>query len=58
MPRSLVAEKMGEDTAQRLFELNGFAVLNNERIDFQEPSMVKKRKSFNIPILSKLFRKK
>jgi len=58
MPRSLVAEKMGEDTAQRLFELNGLAVLNNERIDFQEPSMVKKRKSFSIPILSKLFRKK
>jgi len=51
--RKAVESEFGEAYAKRLYELNGLAVLSNERIEHTEPKKITKRKHFLFPSLSR-----
>jgi len=53
--RKAVESKFGEAYAERLYELNGFAVLNDERIEYTDPSRVTKRKHFLFSPFNRFF---
>jgi protein-tyrosine phosphatase len=52
--RGIVDSEMGREMSDTLFEINGFAVIENREIKVAEPERVSNRRSFYIPLLKKI----